>query len=220
MLDANAVNKNGGGAYCGKGSDVRFVRCAFTNNTADKGGGVLAVGSKPVLIDCVFTGNSAHYSGGGVFAAKGSAPILRSCRFESNRAVYQGGGVCSLESAGEVLDSSFARNRAGNRGGALYLGFRTSMTASACEFVSTTDSVVGGEAVARGVNRVGACELSRGICVESEEEECVDAGGVFRGHGTVCPVGDAPQHAPRKGDLNADGDVDRSDLGILMLLWR
>ncbi len=220
VLKGNTVNRNGGGAYCGKGGDVRFERCRFERNSAEKGGGVLCVSSRPTMINCVFVGNYASYSGGGVFAAKDSMPVLRGCRFEINHAAYQGGGVCSLESAGEVLDSSFERNRAGARGGALYLGFRTSMTASACAFATTTDSVVGNDQVARADYRLGACDLGGNICVLAEKPDCLAAGGTYRGDGTRCPRADATMQARRGGDLNNDGEVDRSDLGILMLLWR
>ncbi len=220
VLIGNTVNRNGGGAYCGKGGDVRFERCRFEGNSAEKGGGLLCVSSKPVMIDCQFVKNRASYSGGGVFAAKGSMPVLRGCRFETNHAAYEGGGLCSLESSGEVLDSSFERNHAGARGGALYLGFRTSMTASACEFATTTDSVIGNDQVARAGYRLGACDLGGDVCVLSEKSDCLAAGGTYRGNGSRCPAPDATQQARRGGDLNNDGEVDRSDLGILMLLWR
>lgn len=219
IFKANAVNRNGGGAYCGKGSDVRFERCQFVENTAEKGAGVLAVASRPVFIDCAFKLNRADYSGGGVFAAKGSAPVFRGCTFEKNRATYQGGGLCSLESAGEILDSTFERNFAGGRGGALYLGFRTSMTASACSFEAKTDSVVGGDEIVRGEAYLGVCDLSATVCVLSEKSDCLAAGGIFRGKGTRCPAVDTTMQARQDGDLNNDGDVNRSDMGILMLLW-
>jgi hypothetical protein len=220
VLQNNHVNRNGGGAYCGKGADVRFERCSFLGNSAEKGGGLLCVSSRPVMIDCTFVDNKASYSGGGLFAAKGSTPVLRGCRFVTNRAAYQGGGVCSLESAGEVLDSSFERNRAGARGGAMYLGFRTSMTASACVFATATDSVVGDDQVARGGYRVGGCDLGGSVCVLAEETDCLAAGGTYRGDGSRCPIANATMQARRGGDLNSDGEVDRTDLAILMLLWR
>lgn len=220
VLKGNTVNRNGGGAYCGKGGDVRFERCRFEGNSAEKGGGLLCVSSRPVLLDCTFVDNRASYSGGGVFAAKGSTPVLRGCHFETNRAAYEGGGVYSLESAGEVLDSTFERNRAGGRGGALYLGFRASMTASACVFETTTDSVIGNDQVARAGYRLGACDLGGDVCVLSEKSDCLAAGGAYRGDGSRCPSPDTTQQARRGGDLNNDGEVDRADLGILMLLWR
>jgi predicted outer membrane repeat protein len=220
ILTNNHVNRNGGGAYCGKGGDVRFERCTFKGNSAEKGAGLLSVSSRPVLLDCTFIDNKASYSGGGLFAAKGSGPVLRGCRFETNHAAYQGGGVCSLESAGEVLDCEFERNRAGARGGAMYLGFRTSMTASACAFATTTDSVVGNDQVARAAYRVGGCDLGASVCVQAEEVDCLAAGGRYRGDGSICPKSDTTQVARRGGDLNSDGAVDRTDLAILMLLWR
>ena len=216
----NSASHNGGGAYCGPAADVRFERCRFEANTAEKGGGLLSVSSRPVMIDCVFKSNEASYCGGGLFAAKASRPVLRGCTFITNRAAYQGGGACSLDSAGEILDSSFERNRAGSRGGAVYFGFRTSMVASGCTFKTATDSIDGVHQVAREDKRLGACSLGNGVCVLAEAADCTVAGGTFRGQGTKCVVPDAVQHARRGGDLDQDGRVDRRDLAILMLLWR
>ena len=177
----NSASHNGGGAYCGPAADVRFEQCRFESNTAEKGGGLLSVSSRPVMIDCVFKSNEASYCGGGLFAAKGSRPVLRGCSFITNRAAYQGGGACSLDSAGEILDSSFERNRAGSHGGAVYFGFRTSMEASGCTFKTATDSIDGVHQVAYADKRVGACSLGNGVCVVAEASDCEAAGGAFRG---------------------------------------
>ncbi|MDG1837204.1 MAG: right-handed parallel beta-helix repeat-containing protein [Phycisphaerales bacterium] len=215
----NRASHNGGGAYCGPAADVRFERCRFESNTAEKGGGMLCVSSRPVMVDCVFKSNNASYCGGGIFAAKASRPVLRGCAFITNRAAYQGGGACSLDSAGEILDSSFERNRAGSHGGAVYFGFRTSMMASGCIFKTATDSIDGVHQVARVDKRVGACTLGNGACVLAEGADCEAAGGTFRGEGTRCMAGGV-QQARHGGDLDQDGRVDRRDLAILMLLWR
>ncbi len=220
VLTGNTVTHNGGGAYCGPGANVRFENCRITGNAAEKGGGVLSVASRPVMVDCTFESNAASYCGGGLFAAKGSAPVLRGCTFVTNTAAYQGGGACSLDSSGEILASTFERNRAGSHGGAVYFGFRTSMTASSCDFKTATDTVDGLDVVARADARRGACDLGGGICVESEQADCEAAGGVFRGPSTRCAQPDAVQQARRGGDLDQDGRIDRRDLAILMLLWR
>ena len=216
----NSASHNGGGAYCGPAADVRFEQCRFESNTAEKGGGLLSVSSRPVMIDCVFKSNEASYCGGGLFAAKGSRPVLRGCSFITNRAAYQGGGACSLDSAGEILDSSFERNRAGSHGGAVYFGFRTSMEASGCTFKTATDSIDGVHQVAYADKRVGACSLGNGVCVVAEASDCEAAGGAFRGAGTKCMAKGNVQQARDGGDLDHDGRVDRRDLAILMLLWQ
>jgi hypothetical protein len=216
----NTVTHNGGGAYCGSGANVRFEKCHFVRNSAEKGGGVLSVASRPVMVHCTFESNAASYCGGGLFAAKGSAPVLRGCTFLTNSAAYQGGGACSLDSSGEILASTFERNRAGSHGGAVYFGFRTLMTASSCEFKTATDTVDGVDVVARADARRGACDLGEGICVVSEQQDCEAAGGLFRGPGTHCVQRGAVEQARRGGDLDKDGRIDRRDLAILMLLWR
>ncbi|MCP4759792.1 MAG: hypothetical protein GY894_01240 [Planctomycetes bacterium] len=220
VFKSNSVSRNGGGAYCGKGGNVRFERCRFEANTAEKGAGILCVGSTPVLDRCVFQDNTARYSGGGLYAAKGSSPIMRECQFIRNQASFQGGGVCSLDSAGEVLGGIFERNRAGSHGGAVYLGFRTTLQAAACQFVSPTDTIDGTSTIARSNLRRGACDLSEDVTVLAEEYDCVSAGGEYRGDGTRCPSPSKDQLARRRGDLNRDGRVSRRDLAIMMLLWR
>ena len=220
IFKSNTVSRNGGGAYCGKGGNVRFERCRFEGNAAEKGAGLLCVGSTPVLDRCIFTDNTARYSGGGLYAAKGSSPVVRECQFVRNQASFQGGGVCSLDSAGELLGGVFERNRAGSHGGAVYLGFRTTMLAAACQFVSPTDTIDGTTAIARRDLRRGACDLSEAVTVLAEEHDCVAAGGQYRGDGTRCPSPSESQLARRRGDLDRDGRVSRRDLAIMMLLWR
>lgn len=220
VFRGNAVSRNGGGAYCGKGADVRFEQCTFIDNTAEKGGGLLCVASRPVLDRCTFSDNIARYSGGGLYAAKDSAPVVREGQFIRNQASFQGGAVCSLDSAGELLGGSFERNRAGSHGGALYLGFRTTLQAAACVFASPTDTVAGTSTVARRDLRRGACDLSKDVSVLAEEQDCLAAGGDYHGDGTRVPVPAERELARRRGDLDRDGRVSRRDLAIMMLLWR
>lgn len=216
----NTATMNGGGVYCGKGADIRFENCTFSGNAAEKGGGLLCVDSSPVLIGCTFERNRARYSGGGMYAATGSSPVLRDCTFKANNAAFQGGAVCTMQSAGELLDCEFDFNRAGMKGGAIYFGFRATMKVSACAFASPTDGIEGGREMARGDVRRGACDLGEGHCIIAEEDDCLAAAGEFRGLGSRCAKADPVKQAKRGGDLNQDGEIDRSDLAILMLLWR
>ena len=216
----NSATGNGGGVYCGTGADVRFEKCVFKGNSAEKGGGVLCVGSKPVFDRCLFEKNTARYSGGGLYAARGSDPTVRSSRFEMNRAAYNGGGICTLDAAGEVLDTVFERNRAVTSGGAIYSGWRATLSASACRFNDPGDTVVGGTSLTRRDLRRGACDLGDQICVVAEERDCLAAAGIYKGDGSQCAAPDPVLQARRRGDLDGDGKVDRRDLSIMMLLWR
>jgi len=220
VFRGNSATGNGGGAYCGAGADVRFEQCVFDRNSAEKGGGALCVDSRPVFDRCTFESNTARYSGGGIYAARGSSPTIRRCSFEANRAAFNGGGICTLDASGEVLDSTFDRNRAATSGGAIYSGWRATLTASACTFEDAGDTVVGDTAFARRDLRHGACDLGDQICVVAEEADCLAAAGVYRGDGTDCAAPDPVMQARRKGDLDGDGQVDRRDLSIMMLLWR
>ena len=220
IFKGNTVTGNGGGAYCGRGGNVRFEGCAFIANAGEKGGGLLVVGSRPVADACTFEKNEARYSGGGVYAAREGAPVLRGSSFTANFAAYHGGGVCSSDSGGEVLDCDFVRNRAGSQGGALYLGFRTAMTASACTMQSPTDTVGGQQVVHRVDRSRGACDLGDQICIVAEQTDCEQAGGVYGGHGSSCVAKNPDAVARRSGDLDRDGEVNGRDLAIMMLLWR
>jgi len=220
IVTGNRATLNGGGAYVGASSRIRFDGCTFVGNEAEKGGGVLCASSKPVFINCTFENNEARYAGGALHASVDSEPILRSCAMVGNQAAFNGGAVCSMRSAGAVLDTTFTRNRAGYQGGAIYFGFRTTMTADACVFHGPSDDVAGGGHVARVDLRSGSCDLGGGVCVTAEQEDCERAGGIYGGDGTSClPVTDR-QMALREGDFNQDGKIDRTDMAILLLLWR
>ena len=220
VITKNSATLNGGGAYIGTASRVRFENCTFSKNDAEKGGGALCSASKPVFIGCRFEANYARYAGGALHASVDSEPILRTCQMIANQAAFNGGAVCSMRSGGAVLDTSFDRNRAGFQGGAIYFGYRTAMTADACIFGGPSDNVSGSGHVARIDTRQGRCDLDAGVCVTAEKDDCELAGGRYGGDGTEClPVSDR-QIAIRQGDFNSDGQVDKTDMAILLLLWR
>ena len=220
IFRGNAVKLNGGGAYCGPHANVRFERCQFVGNVAVKGGAILCVKSSPVIEGCTFDENQALYSGGGVHVDFKSKPVIRDSVFRSNHAAYQGGAIYSTDSGGEVLDSTFERNRSGGDGGALYLGFRTQMRASACVYESPTDTVGGRGQFTRQEHRYGGCALGGGLCIIAEEEDCLAAGGAFQGRGSVCPQQSETDVARQSGDLNRDGEINRRDAALMLLLWR
>lgn len=220
VITGNRATLNGGGAYIGASSRIRFDACSFVSNEAEKGGGVLCASSKPVFIQCTFEKNEASYAGGALHASVDSEPVLRSCAMIGNQAAFNGGAVCSMRSAGAVLDTTFTRNRAGYQGGAIYFGFRSTTTADACVFHGPSDDVAGGGHVARVDMRSGSCDLGSGICVTAEQEDCELAGGTYGGDGTSCLPVSKQQLAIREGDFNQDGKIDRSDMAILLLLWR
>ncbi len=113
----------GGGAFCQDGSDVKFIRCEFRNNSATVaqatdffldpylgyGGGVCAHRSAKVTFEqCDFTENQASV-GGAVNWDNGAEINFTDCHFENNTAL-QGGGLLCTDASGLVSDCNFISN--------------------------------------------------------------------------------------------------------------
>lgn len=125
-----------GGAVCNRdGSNARFERCRFTQNTAAEvdggvggGGAMVNARSNPTLIGCTFTSNQAPFGKGGALVNQpgfdptlgGSLPTIERCRFENNVALY-GGGMYDSGSAPIVTETRFTGNIARVSGGGVFI---------------------------------------------------------------------------------------------------
>ncbi len=68
------------------------------------------------------------------------------------------------------------------------------------------------------IDWAGACYLEGEICTEVTEEECVVAGGVYQGDGTICnsPVADAgPDQFAKDGTVELDGSNSEDPNGVI-----
>jgi len=216
----NQVLLHGGAVYCGENANPSFVGCTFASNVGEKGGAVFNIRSNPRFSSCLFLRNVADYGGGAVYNDRRCAPSFLACRFEANEALYNGGAIYDYESRGSLSGCTFARNTAAFKGGAVYSAYRSDTVMADCRFLTQTDDVAGRRGVSLSATTIhGACCIGGG-CVVATRTDCENAGGVFSGEGSICETTVTTCPEALQGDLNNDGEVDRVDMAVLMLLWK
>jgi predicted outer membrane repeat protein len=216
----NRATLHGGAAYCGENANATFQDCVFQSNVGEKGGAVFNIRSNPRFSECTFIGNLADYGGGGVYNDRQCSPSFIGCHFDSNEAIYNGGAIYDYESSGSISECSFARNTAAFKGGAVYIAYRSDSVIANCRFLTQTDDVAGRRGIVSIAPMIrGACCLGGG-CIVALEADCEKAGGAFSGGGSTCD--ETVMRCPEdiQGDLNQDGQINRTDMAVLMLLWK
>ncbi|MGI5870074.1 MAG: right-handed parallel beta-helix repeat-containing protein [Kiritimatiellia bacterium] len=119
-------NYNGGGAvYSWTDSWLPTIRgCTFVGNTStNQAGGAVSVGNCAELSDCVFSNNWSG-SGAAALRIRGTADIVDRCSFVGNDTTGVGGALVSSSGNANTLafrNCLFARNTAGDTGGAAHL---------------------------------------------------------------------------------------------------
>lgn len=187
----NEADDIGGGIYNGSGSTPTFINCTLTANSAvNSGGAMYNDDSDPTIIDCLFTANSAGTNGGAINNSNGSDPLVTRSTFACNTAVNGAGMYSRSPSTPTITDSAFRGNTASNTGGGL-LNVGVSPLVSDCQICGNSPDQVAGSAI-------------------------VDLGGNIIG--TLCPP-PLPSAATCPGDNNDDGQVNVSDLLILLGAW-
>jgi len=138
----------GGGIY-NSHCNSRFINCAFSKNSAGRGGGIYSIfDSNTVLIDCIFKKNSA-YIGGGVYSGSSNG-ILTNCTFIENSAGGLGGTFSSAGGGGmyngggysELSNCMFSGNSAENGGGGI-CNIESSPTLKNCTFSGNVAEYLG-----------------------------------------------------------------------------
>lgn len=151
---ANTAVRGSGGAVFFS-ADSRFSASSFRNNRASENGGAIAqqgAGASLSVADSLFVGNLAQVvpgvnvsspNNGGAIAAFDAISVQRS-NFEQNGAQGNGGAIFQQQLSGAVAasDSRFARNSAGNDGGAIAL--LGAITLSGVELLENTAARDGG----------------------------------------------------------------------------
>ena len=136
----------GGGVYCDSLALVRFVHCAFTDNSSGQGGG-LYVGAEMECVEvsgCKFARNSA-VDGGGLYVGQCTWIVIDSSEFSENHANFWGGGVYVHWCATFLLANSvILDNRAGFYGGGVFLTEQTCPEFSHCTFFDNHARAGGG----------------------------------------------------------------------------
>ncbi|MEM7306272.1 MAG: right-handed parallel beta-helix repeat-containing protein [Planctomycetota bacterium] len=126
------------------GSDARFERCVFLNNTAFiVGGGMSVSDGEPTLIECRFESNYAPDGGGGM-ESNDALPLLVECTFFANRTSDRGGGFNSFGGPGGRFERCvFDSNLSTANGGAMYLDEASPLVLD-CLFVGNIATDLGG----------------------------------------------------------------------------
>jgi len=121
---AYRIPSYGGGVFCGENSNIKFIDCNITGNTAPKpdstyhidpylgyGGGIAFENTAYIKFkNCTISDNNAAV-GGGMFWSGGEPQVLDS-NILSNVA-YVGGGAYAVESGGLIKGCTFRNNFAG-----------------------------------------------------------------------------------------------------------
>ncbi len=214
----NTTTYEGGGAWIGGGAAPRFVRCRFSSNRSERGGGAFVDSSEATFTDCRFTSNQAIFAGGGLAIQRGSRVTVIDCTFKGCGTTHNGGGVYVYDSVATLERCIFTQNAAGRVGGAVYQGYNSRVDAVEVEYRTFGDSVFG-EWYEDLLPPKGACCIDT-MCIEVTERACLDASGRWSGGRTDCiSVRAAACPVPQPGDLNGDSAVDIRDMAILMSLW-
>jgi hypothetical protein len=214
-----------GGALFGLNSSA-FVRdCGFEQCGADFGGAVYLLRCNFAVARCVFVGNTAQDEGGAMQVYE-STGVVADSQFQSNRCGLVGPGSGSAfksvgaRQAGEVVLLTGCAITGGSAGvsGAAVEHFENQIPGQSNirGVLRLVDSVIQGNATLSGaaglrvLGNASACSLELGTLVCANTPSNV-AGPYFNdGTAGVCDC---------LADITGDGQVNGSDLGILLSSW-
>ena len=206
---------DGGGMFNNQSSPI-LIRCTFRANYSPSnlgGGGMCnSNNSNPTLLDCKFVENESELMGGGMANHSESSPLLINCTFTNNSTRLWGGGMAnwSSDSSPNLANCTFAGNFAGNRGHGMYnIGTNTMMTN--CTFTGCCQVSPAGSFVDGGGNDYEWwCDDCRAnVNCADDAVNTLDLEYLFSRWGSADP----------QCDLDGDGVVRASDLGLLFAAW-
>ena len=174
VFEGNIATQHGGGMDCRSGPGACLIRCTFSDNTANTGGGMSCSGNSAQLTDCNFSDNSASFGGGLSF--EGGYPTLSSCRFKGTSSSL-GGGVYCRNSFPTITDCMFLDNTAAyansGLGGGMYFRDGSSPTLTRCTFSGNYTDRHGG-----GIYSTLSSTPNLIDCSFSGNEARTDGGGI------------------------------------------
>jgi cysteine-rich repeat protein len=116
------LTPSGGGGLRALDSTIDIANCIFSDNRAERGGGVYLGRCTATVTDSTFTGNSTidpvslTVDGGGMAIYQGNVTV-HGCVFSQNNATDDGGGLDIAQVDAVVSDCVFEQNTAGDEGG-------------------------------------------------------------------------------------------------------
>ena len=214
-----------GGAIYGTNSFAFIRHCRFEGCRADYGGAVYLLYGGVTIDGCEFVGNIANIEGGGVqcFSCTG---MVRGSVFNLNRCGMNGPGSGSAlkfvgaNATGDAIfvdDCSFTGNIAGVSGSAIefyenvqgYPGVLHISRTNCANNVSGSPAQTGAAGL-RVLGRMESCILSEGSIFCANLPRNVSGPYFDDGTAGVCDCA---------ADFNADGNVNASDLSLLLSVW-
>jgi len=232
--EAIGYESDGGAVACRDSSNPTIANCIITGNTAEgNGGGVCCRDeSSPTIVNCTITGNTAQGGGGGVMSYDSSNPTIANCVLWGDSAA-QGPEIAVVWHSGLTVSYTDVQ---GGEGGAY--------VADGCT-LNWADGNIDGDPLF--VDPDGPDDdpntwedndyhLSAGSpCIDAGDNEAVPEGvttdldgnprfiddpdteDTGNGEPPIVDMGSYEYQIP--GDLNGDGCVDHSDLGMLLGDW-
>jgi predicted outer membrane repeat protein len=177
-----------GGVICAmySGTEMSIVNCTFNNNSAPKGGAILAQKVTNVtIVNSNFTNNIATGTGTSKTKGYGGAVLIEQatdsssidgCVFTGNEGVFGGAIGIDLNNV-EVKNSNFTYNTAANDGGAIYAGADAVTSVEDSTFMMNT--AVGGNGSA--IYNKGKLTLSDNLINQGSAD-------IYSVGGTISPI--------------------------------
>jgi hypothetical protein len=196
-----------GGGLVVLSSSPTILNCRFVDNRSSYGGGAYLYFSESLVKDCVFHMNQVSSDGGGAQTFEGEVSF-ENCTFTYNKAPNSHGGAVHLvKGSPTMIDCLIANNTSNLGGGLTFYADGGVATISGCEIVGNIADVAGGFWV-----RPGYSDL---LLIDTEV--CSNAPTPFVGRYT--DGGGNIFCSGCRGDLNSDGQVNASDVGIMLGFW-
>ena len=205
-------SQSGGGMLLTNSSSPTVYNCAFIGNFSDcNGGGVASINAvsqsccNPAFVSCLFEGNETLCDGGGFYTDGGNCAFIY-CDFKSNHAVF-GGGLHDLAGISVLYGCNFECNEAID-GGAMHLGSNALATITACRIKFNSAFGTGGGIFFSSIEQAMDVSVVCGNTPDQTVGVYTDGGGnAVSANCLTCP------------DINQDGIVDVTDLGLLLGSW-
>lgn len=203
--------------------------CPRLTPTADYGGGMYNYYSSPSLAGCKFLDNSSQYFGGGMYNFDGSSPTLDGCVFTGNATGEYGGGISTVPSESPLFTNCRMWCNVPTSSYGPYTDGGGNCIRDECIECSDPNEDDDGDGVRNeddlcpGGDDLIDSDLdgSPDYCDGCPEDgKKTDPGECGCGIADTDTDGDGtPDCMECTGDLDGSGEVNASDLGLLIALW-